>query len=378
MPNNFQIFLFKIEGIAETKPSPLPPPRLPPPEATAQLSQAATDLFRVAALLSQAAASASPVTIQLNDLAKELSSLVRQVSDLSGKMRDPEVSAAAQADLVAELEGLASRLYQIDDQLPRAIAQQPPVTAQVNQAATELSQLATRLFQTAAQLSRPAAQRSDISTDENSVRELNEKADETAQNLQREIARLLRSSASVQAEIRFYEGSIIFEGTISLIYWLAPIVLASARKAFEDGLTHIIGVATRRVLQPVLRERAPQAEPLRNIEVTPQPVVSAATPSAARSLPSFLQRIPTFDSSGLFLLFMTLTSLTLLVLIILLIIILVRGSPQGIRLNVNTRRTEIFVAPAGALSPVVVRNERTAVSPPVHTRCFYSPASRTS
>ena len=277
------------------------------------------------------------------------------------------------------LQQLTSQVSQIASDLSRAAAQPSPPTAQLTQLATQLSEVASQLFQAAAQLSRPEDERTDFPTDEKSVRDLNEKADEIAQNLQREIARLLRSSATVQAEIRFYEGTIILEATITtIISGLTSILLASARKSFEDGLTHIIGAATRRVLQPVLRELAPQAEPIRNIEVTPQPVVSGSTPSVARSLPSFLQRIPTFDSSGLFLLFMTLTSLALLALIVIFIIMLASGRPQGIRLDVNTRRTGSLVAPARMLSPVAARSEHTAVSLPVLARFFHLPASRTN
>jgi hypothetical protein len=85
------------------------------------------------------------------------------------------------------------------------------------------------------------------------VEKLNSHSDEIAQELQKEIRRLFRSSVTVQAELTFHEGSIIVEGTIIVMSWLGPLALAAAKKAVEEEFSRVIGVVTKRILQRAVR-----------------------------------------------------------------------------------------------------------------------------
>jgi hypothetical protein len=77
---------------------------------------------------------------------------------------------------------------------------------------------------------------------------------------------------TVQADIRFYEGSIIIEGTILIMSWLGPIALAAGKKAFEAEFSRVVEVATQRVLQTAFRIAELNIAPVRKLEVTPQNV----------------------------------------------------------------------------------------------------------
>jgi hypothetical protein len=105
-----------------------------------------------------------------------------------------------------------------------------------------------------------------------SIGTLNEHADEVAKRLEKEIGRFFRASMSVQAEVRFYEGSLLVEGTVILLGYLGSLALAAGRKTFEAQFSNVIEIATQRVMQWAFRTLIPQAnaEPMRHIEVTPQ------------------------------------------------------------------------------------------------------------
>jgi hypothetical protein len=115
----------------------------------------------------------------------------------------------------------------------------------------------------------------DLPEDSEVIFTLNEQASKIAEDLEREIMRFFRSSATVQAEIRFYEGSIIIQGTILIMSWLGPIAIAAGKKAFEEEFARVVQVATQRVLQRALQKFAPTAEPLQKIDVSAQAAPSA-------------------------------------------------------------------------------------------------------
>jgi hypothetical protein len=109
-------------------------------------------------------------------------------------------------------------------------------------------------------------------SDMGAVSKLNMKSKEIAENIEKEIARFFRSSASVQAEVRFYEGSIIIEGTLLIMSWLGPIALTAGVKAFEIAFARVVEVAIQRVLQRVLLDNNIVAEPIRKVDVRSQAI----------------------------------------------------------------------------------------------------------
>jgi len=79
------------------------------------------------------------------------------------------------------------------------------------------------------------------------VRKLNERADEIASTIEREIRRLLAltGGVSVQADLSFSKGnSIVLEGTVALLFWIGGTALDPIRQE----LAKVIQTATRRVL----------------------------------------------------------------------------------------------------------------------------------
>ena len=155
--------------------------------------------------------------------------------------------------------------------------------------------------------------------DKDAVENLNTNAEQVAQDLEREINRLLRLPITVQAEVRFYKaGSIDVLGTISIIIipWLATIVRTAVENVLEQGFTQVLEVAVRRVLQPFMRLHAPHTAPMRDIRVTPQPVRDMTVipqPARAQTRP-LLDRLRVPDTS--------VNIFIVLIIILLLIIIL--------------------------------------------------------
>jgi hypothetical protein len=118
---------------------------------------------------------------------------------------------------------------------------------------------------------------------------LNYNATQIAQDIEKEISRIFRSSATAQAEIRFYEGSIIIEGTIMIMSWLGPIAFAAGTKALESVLSDTVEVAIKRVLQQAFRKLGISAEPVRKIDVNPQgaPVTEPSQPAKVQQTNEF-------------------------------------------------------------------------------------------
>lgn len=114
------------------------------------------------------------------------------------------------------------------------------------------------------------------------VHNLNQNAGELATDLEKEISRVLRGFVSVQAELRFYEGSFLIEGTVLIVSWLGPIALAAGKRVVEAELSKIVEVATRRVLQRALRQLAPGAAPVQQLSVNPATIPEPEPPVAAQ------------------------------------------------------------------------------------------------
>jgi hypothetical protein len=79
---------------------------------------------------------------------------------------------------------------------------------------------------------------------------LNRQADEMAQAIEREVRRLMPPGGgiTVQADISFYPGSIILEGSVVLLYWAGRTALEPIR----DELANVIKTVTRRVVNRVI------------------------------------------------------------------------------------------------------------------------------
>jgi hypothetical protein len=80
-----------------------------------------------------------------------------------------------------------------------------------------------------------------------------DKADETARGIETEIRRLLRSNVSVEADVRFYEGSILVQGSIMILSWLGPIAFKAAKQTIEVEFAQVVSIVTRRILQRTVK-----------------------------------------------------------------------------------------------------------------------------
>jgi hypothetical protein len=123
--------------------------------------------------------------------------------------------------------------------------------------------------------------------DANHVTSLNENADQIGLEIEKEIAHFLRSSATIHAEVRFYEGSIVVEGTILILSWLGPLALSAGKKAFEAEFSRVVQVGVQRVLQRWIQPLAPSAQPMR-IEVETQESATASALNPPPEAQSFL------------------------------------------------------------------------------------------
>jgi hypothetical protein len=120
------------------------------------------------------------------------------------------------------------------------------------------------------------------------VWKMNKRADEIAQTIEREVRRLMSPGGgiSVQADISFYSGSFILEGSVVLLLWAGRTALEPIR----DELANAIKTVTRRVVNGAIT--AFNAQQAGNdylgrmtVEVTsvPPPPTSAAIATAAPS-----------------------------------------------------------------------------------------------
>ncbi|HEV2901368.1 MAG TPA: hypothetical protein VGX71_26705 [Pseudaminobacter sp.] len=81
--------------------------------------------------------------------------------------------------------------------------------------------------------------------------ELNGKAEEIAEKIEREVRKLLPPYVSVQASVQFDSGSLILAGTISLLSWGGSIVFEAAKEEVERQLSELIKAAVQRVINKV-------------------------------------------------------------------------------------------------------------------------------
>ena len=184
--------------------------------------------------------------------------------------------------------------------------------------------------------SEPTAEGKSLATFESEVvSKLNERSDEIASEIQREVGRLFRlfgpTPANVQADINFYEGTIVVEGTIILIGgWLGGVALQAAEKALVTELSQrmtevsrAIGIAAQRVLRKALRNEAQgaQFEPFR-VDVTPR-VVNAGEQLGVHQGQSAGQAGMSGGMSGGMLAFLIADTLLLVVAVAILLAILI-------------------------------------------------------
>jgi hypothetical protein len=134
-------------------------------------------------------------------------------------------------------------------------------------------------------------------SDFHAVELLNRRADEMAQNIEREVRRLmpLGGGISVQADISFHSGSIILEGSVVLLCWAARTALEPIR----DELANAIKTVTRRVVNravttlgagslPGLGQMTVEVASVSSPPTTPAVISSAASSEVPQAPPSSL------------------------------------------------------------------------------------------
>ena len=99
------------------------------------------------------------------------------------------------------------------------------------------------------------------------VWKLNERSETIARELERTISRFFRSSSVVQAEVRFYSGSVEVLGSVGLSA-PSPVVVSAAKAAGGESSTSTISELVRAAIQRVLNRHMPrQVERFRIINV---------------------------------------------------------------------------------------------------------------
>lgn len=81
--------------------------------------------------------------------------------------------------------------------------------------------------------------------------ELNGKAEEIAEKIEREVRKHLPPYVSVQASVQFDSGSLILAGTIALLSWGGSIVFDAAKGEVERQLSELIKASVQRVMNKV-------------------------------------------------------------------------------------------------------------------------------
>jgi hypothetical protein len=122
---------------------------------------------------------------------------------------------------------------------------------------------------------------------------LNERAEEMAQAIERELRRLmLGGGITVQADISFHSGSIILEGSVVLLCWAGRTALEPIRDELADCIKTITRRVVNRAINALNRIETSGPGPSSgaslgqmNVEVTsvPPPPTSAALSTAAPS-----------------------------------------------------------------------------------------------
>lgn len=117
---------------------------------------------------------------------------------------------------------------------------------------------------------------------------LNDQSDIIEREIQQEIRRTLPLGVNIETQIRFYEGSIAWEGIVVILDWMAR--LAGAAE-FVGILSKIVKAAVERVLQRWLGRRNQLPIPVRvvgpiQVEVTFQTASGYTSHSASRQSPA--------------------------------------------------------------------------------------------
>jgi hypothetical protein len=117
---------------------------------------------------------------------------------------------------------------------------------------------------------------------------LNGRADEIAQTIEREVRRLMPlGGITAQADICFYSGSIILEGSVALLCWAGRTALEPIR----DELANVIKTVTRRAVNKAitaLNRKSPLLLDHLTVDVTSAPlpnptdISTSARPKAPR------------------------------------------------------------------------------------------------
>lgn len=100
----------------------------------------------------------------------------------------------------------------------------------------------------------PASQLQNEKAQSDVIQELNQKSDSIAQQIERELRKILPPQFSVQAEVSFSEGSIVMTGTVVLLTWLSSVATATVREEFESQFKEVIRVAVKRVISRVSQD----------------------------------------------------------------------------------------------------------------------------
>ncbi len=93
--------------------------------------------------------------------------------------------------------------------------------------------------------------------EKNKISDLSRMADDIADDIQREVRKVLMHRFAIQAEVGFSRGSIIVTGTVILISWAGPLITDAVKKE----LSEIVGVAVRRVMGRVFSDFGIDWEP---------------------------------------------------------------------------------------------------------------------
>jgi hypothetical protein len=117
---------------------------------------------------------------------------------------------------------------------------------------------------------------------------LNDQSEIIEREIQQEIRRALPLGVNIETQIRFYEGSIAWEGIVVILDWMAR--LAGAAE-FVSILSKIVKAAVERVLQRWLGRRNQLPFPVRvvgpiQVEVTFQTASGYPSQSTGRQSPT--------------------------------------------------------------------------------------------
>jgi hypothetical protein len=87
----------------------------------------------------------------------------------------------------------------------------------------------------------------------NSIVKFNEKAELVAEKIEREVKKHMPPYMSVQANIKFEEGSLILTGTVALLSWGGPIVFEAAKEEAAQQLSRLVKASVQRAINLVFK-----------------------------------------------------------------------------------------------------------------------------